>query len=147
MTIIDIAEVPPVVAAGKFTDEMALDWLSANPNATKTVREIAGIWGWHRSRVSRFLSRFRETNGETTALSRETSGETSGDDFDFAQSEVILPPRTSVYAYIERNTGDLRISARDALLQCDTEIRIAAEDVEIFVHRLMALYEDWQKQR
>src|SRR5258707_1392421 len=138
MAVPEIAEAPLLQPAGKFTDEMALDWLSANPNTTKTVREIAGIWGWHRSRVSRFLSRFRETNGETKALSRETSGETaalsretsetSADaDFDFAQSEEILPPRTSVYAYIERDTGDLRIWASDALLQCDTEIRIARE--------------------
>src|SRR5260221_9066701 len=63
--------------AGKFSQEQALDWLSTNANSAKPVREIAQIWGWHRSRVQRFLSRFRETSGETKALSRETSGETS----------------------------------------------------------------------
>ena len=172
MTIAEIAEAPPLQSVGKFTDEMALDWLAANPNTSKTVRELAELWGWSKSRTQRFMSRFAERGtksgtalgqvGQTilshgtdvgqTILSHGTSG-TSGtnggtsSDFDFAQSEQILEPRTSVFAYIEPDTGDLRISASDALLQCDTEIRIARDDVEVFAHRLMALFEDWQKQR
>jgi hypothetical protein len=60
-------------------------------------------------------------------------------DFDFKRSECILPARTTVFAYIDPNTGDLRIWACDGAFQCDTELRIAAEDVADFINRLAEL--------
>jgi hypothetical protein len=145
-------EAPLQPAAAKFTEEMALDWLTANANSAKPVREIAQIWGWHRSRVQRFLSRFRETSGETKALSRETSGETpplsretpeTPDEagFDYRLAECVLPMHTSVFAYVDQETGDLWIAAEDALRRCDTELRINAEDVATFVDTLVVLVE------
>lgn len=142
--------------AGKFSQEQALDWLSTNAKSAKPVREIAQIWGWHRSRVQRFLSRFRETSGETKALSRETSGETSETKplsqpettetpdeagFDYRRAECVLPMHTSVFAYVDQETGDLWISASDALRRCDIEMRINSEDVATFVDTLVALVE------
>jgi len=69
----------------KFTEAQALDWLAANPNTSKTIREIAAIWGWSRSTTQRFVSRvgqgpgtsvgqganFAESTG-TSGTSRET---------------------------------------------------------------------------
>jgi hypothetical protein len=60
-------------------------------------------------------------------------------DFDFARSECILPARTSVFAYVDQNTGDLRIWASDAAFHCDSELRIAAEDVGDFINGLAEL--------
>ena len=61
MTILDSAELPLKSAADapapKFTAAQAIDWLAANPNTPKTIREIASIWGWSRSTTQRFLSR------------------------------------------------------------------------------------------
>ena len=148
-------EAPPLVepTAGRFTQEQALDWLLANPQTNKTVREIAGIWGWPRSTTQRFVSRYggtepgtevgqapevRGTEAGQDALSRETPDEAG---FDYRRAECVLPLRTGVSAYIDENSGDLWISASDALRRCDTELRINAEDVVAFVDALVALVE------
>jgi hypothetical protein len=60
------------------------------------------------------------------------------DEFDIGRSPCILPARTSVFAYLD-DYGDLWISASDAALRCDTEFRIAADDVFAFVDRLTEL--------
>jgi hypothetical protein len=56
----------------KLTEAQALDWLAANPNTGKTIREIAAIWGWSRSTTQRFLSR-DDIAGVCSILSRGTS--------------------------------------------------------------------------
>ena len=67
MTVFDSAELPLQPAADapttKFAHEQALDWLAANPNTGKTIREIAAIWGWSRSTTQRFVSRVRQERG------------------------------------------------------------------------------------
>src|SRR5262249_45010892 len=50
----------------------ALAWLTDNPNTSKTVREIAAIWGWSRSTTHRFLSR-DDIAAVQNILSRGTS--------------------------------------------------------------------------
>jgi len=168
MTIAEITEAPPLQSAGKFTDEMALDWLAANPNTSKTVRELAGIWGWHRSRVFRFLSRFRETKGETKALSRETSetrGETSEtstdtlqlklgpasraiveppqhDDFDWADDADIVieeQPRTALYIN-PRNSVVIRQSRWPE--DEDAIVIITRENLRALIRRLQEIAEE-----
>jgi hypothetical protein len=59
-------------------------------------------------------------------------------DFDFKRAECLLPPTTSVYAYLDQ-AGALRIWATDAGRQCDSELHIPAEDVHSFVNRLAKL--------
>jgi hypothetical protein len=61
--------------------------------------------------------------------------------FDYRRAECVLPMHTSVFAYVDQETGDLWISGSDALRRCDTELRINAEDVATFVDTLVALVE------
>jgi hypothetical protein len=126
--------------AAEFTEEQARKWLGSN--RTTSVRLLAKVWNWHPSRVHRFVTRVRgETVRETPAVSGETP-ETPGDDFDWKRAEVILPARTALYAYLDPESGDLRIHASDAAEQCDTELRINAEDVRDFISGLVALVRD-----
>jgi hypothetical protein len=76
---------------------------------------------------------------ETPETPPDTPVEHDANEFDFKRSEVILPARTAVYAYIDPETGDLRIHASDAANQRDDEIRINAEDVAEFVDQLAQL--------
>jgi hypothetical protein len=102
----------------KFSEQQARDWLAANADSPKTVREIAELWGWHRSSVQRFLSRVRgqtpETNAETNAKAPETSetAETSTpapgfiiprpDDFDWSPTspDLVAPGQPALAAYV-----------------------------------------------
>jgi hypothetical protein len=61
------------------------------------------------------------------------------DDFDWKKAQLIVPPRTSVWAYIDDLTGDLLISASDSVYQTDADIRINAEDIVNFIDRLTDL--------
>jgi hypothetical protein len=49
-----------------------------------------------------------------------------------------LPARTSAFAYVDQR-GDLRIWAQDSAYQCDSELRIPAEDVGDFINGLAEL--------
>src|SRR5262249_47478741 len=57
MTMFDTPTTTTTTTTTKFTEAQALDWLAANPNTSKTIREIAAIWGWSRSTTQRFVSR------------------------------------------------------------------------------------------
>src|SRR5215469_9130250 len=59
-------------SAAKFTQEQARQWLTANPNTGKTIRDIAAIWGWSKSTTQRFLS--HGTNAKHGANFGETGG-------------------------------------------------------------------------
>ena len=68
MTMLDSTELPLQPAAdapgAKFTEEQARQWLASN--GVQSVRLLAKLWGWHPSKVQRFLSRVRgETPRET----------------------------------------------------------------------------------
>ena len=134
-------------AAAEFSEEQARKWLDTN-HAT-SIRQLATLWRWNPTRVHRFVTRVRgetvrETPAETPAVLGETpeTPETPSDGFDFERSEVILPARTTVFAYVDKDTGDLRIWGSDAAQQCDTELRINAEDVRDFINGLVELARD-----
>jgi hypothetical protein len=62
-------------AAGKFTEEQARQWLAERGDSS--VRQLAKLWGWHPSKVQRYLSRVRsetprETVSETPTVSADT---------------------------------------------------------------------------
>src|SRR5262249_28036980 len=61
------------------------------------------------------------------------------DEFDWKKAQLIVPPRTSVWAYIDNRTGDLLISASDSVYQADACIRINAEDIVGFIDSLTDL--------
>src|SRR5260370_31086595 len=71
-------------------------------------------------------------------ISKTAEGHNSQEEFNFERSTCILPARTSVLAYLDDN-GELWIYASDAALQCDTELRIAAEDLFAFIDGLTEL--------
>jgi hypothetical protein len=54
------------------------------------------------------------------------------------RSACIVPAKTSVLAYLDDN-GDLWIHASDSALQCDTEFRIAGDDIGDFLNGLAEL--------
>lgn len=58
-----------------FTEEQARTWLDAGN--TGSVREIADIWHWHRSRVHRLLSTWKNEQAAIETKS-ETADETVG---------------------------------------------------------------------
>jgi hypothetical protein len=140
-----------------FTEAQARAWLDAN--GQQSIRLTAKLFGWHPSRVKRFLDRAgRETapetvsetpasvsaetpavSSETPPLFRETPETPDEAGFDYRRAECVLPMHTSVWAYVDQATGDLWISASDPLRRCDTELRINAEDVAEFVDRLVEL--------
>ena len=75
MTMLDSTELPLHPAAdapgAKFTEEQARQWLASN--GVQSVRLLAKLWGWHPSKVQRFLSRVRgETPRETPTVSADT---------------------------------------------------------------------------
>jgi hypothetical protein len=107
---------------------------------------MAQAWGWHPSKVQRFLRRARPDTAPSVSADSDTAPDTLDwpRHFDYKQSEVILPMRSSVDAYIDPETGELWISASDPERRSDDEIRIDADDVESF---LLGLNDLWRKSR
>ncbi|HKA56554.1 MAG TPA: hypothetical protein VKJ47_23155 [Candidatus Binatia bacterium] len=60
----------------KFTPDQAREWISANLGTSKTVREIATIWGWAPTTAYRFLQAqaFHGTGAEQTPVPAEQGG-------------------------------------------------------------------------
>jgi hypothetical protein len=138
---------PDSSPAVPFTEAQACAWVAAN--GTKSVRLLAKLWGWSVGKVQRFLNRVQTDSPDSRSDSPDSPTESEPpwppepdpNEFDIKRSEVILPARTSVYAYVDDN-GDLRILAEDARGRCETELRINAEDIEDF---LLALNGTWQE--
>jgi hypothetical protein len=141
---------PDHAPAVPFTEQQARQWLAAN--GSKSVRLLAKLWGWNPTRVHRFIraetpAETPETPSKTPPLFRETPETPDEAGFDYRRAECVLPMHTSVFAYVDQETGDLWISASDALRRCDTELRINAEDVATFVDALVALVEPGHRGR
>jgi hypothetical protein len=154
-----LAPLPDHAPAVPFTEDEAFGWLASN--GQQSVRLMAKLWGWHPSKVQRFMRRVRQaydpgdtppdtpptvpTDTPSTVSPKTDTADEAG--FDYRRAECVLPMRTSVFAYVDQETGDLWISASDALRRCDTELRINAEDVAEFVDRLVELVEPAHRSR
>jgi hypothetical protein len=135
---------PDSSPAMPFTEAQARAWLDAN--GQQSIRLMAKLWGWHPSKVQRFLRRARPDTAPSVSADSDTAPDTPDwpRHFDYNRSEVILPMRSSVNAYIDPETGELWISASDPERRSDDEIRIDADDVESF---LLGLNDLWRKSR
>ena len=58
--------------------------------------------------------------------------------FDWDKAKTLVPFRTSVFGYVD-DAGDLHLLGSDAVEQCDTDLRINAEDIKQFIEELLAL--------
>jgi hypothetical protein len=74
----------------------------------------------------------------TTSTSTDDGAVRRNDKFDIERSTCILPAKTSVLAYVDDH-GNLWIYGSDAGRCCDTELRIAADDVLDFIDGLTEL--------
>jgi hypothetical protein len=134
---------PDSSPAVPFTEAQARAWVAAN--GTKSVRLLAKLWGWSVGKVQRFLNRVQTDSPESPTESEPPEPpELDPNEFDLKRSECVLPARTFVSAYIDDN-GDLRICASDARYQCDTELRINAEDIEQFLFTLNGIWQEAQE--
>jgi hypothetical protein len=140
---------PPLIEAttGKFSEEQALHWRAANPNSTKTVREIAELWGWSKSATQRFVSRCgtkpgtrpetRPETRETDALSRET------DEADFHWSDdqaVVVQHQPALAVYL--NPLDQIVLRAHGGYDDDSIIIVSAENVPKVIAKLTALLKE-----
>jgi hypothetical protein len=75
--IMGTSESAATTANTKLTEAQALDWLAANTNTSKTVREIAAIWGWSRSTTQRFLMS-RVGQGRGTSVRQDAKFDETG---------------------------------------------------------------------
>jgi hypothetical protein len=89
-----------------LTEEEARAWVIAVGKKIPPVRELATKWGWHRSRVQRFVSRVKSktvigTTSETVAkLIAAVQPSPKEEEFDWRDESVVLvesQPSTAVY--------------------------------------------------
>ena len=172
MTVLEGAELPLKSAADapgtKFTEEQARQWLAERDNGT-SVRQLAKLWGWHPSKVQRFLSRVRgETPRETLAdtprdtpnVSADTPETPQGqglvddgppiavapyrDDFDWSaeNGDVIVAPQKAIAIY--RNAWGqivIRAAASDYGEE-DSFVAVAPEHVPALIAKLSAILKE-----
>jgi hypothetical protein len=125
----------------KLTEDEARAWLATNAGNGKAPshRDLAAQWGWHRSKVARFLSRVeRETKAATK---RETPIAVSGPaEFDWYSDEaddVVLiehQPRTAVYW---NPAGHVVIRQEGGAYEDDPYVVIAPEYLRCLIDRLI----------
>jgi hypothetical protein len=144
--VLPLVEASLEPAGGRFTEDRARQWLADNTSSAKTVRELAELWGWHRSSVSRFLSRIRgETSPETkaeTAETSETAAPPISPEFDWSpKSEDLIVPSQQALAVYLNGYGQLVIRAQGYDDE-DTFICVSPEYVPRLIEKLRAVLKE-----
>jgi hypothetical protein len=131
----------------KLTETEARSFLAAYTTAGKAPpshRDLATSWGWHRSKVARFLARSTETKTETRPATpaRErpiaTSGPVTTDwVMDALEDGSVLLHEQPMTAVFFNKHGQVVIRQKGDVFEDDPVIFIAPEYLDRFITRLI----------